>query len=182
MALFTESQLSSVSYDVPENTTGAPSHANDQVQLQLSDGSNVTVFDKLTTGLRLLTFMRQNAQWQVAANDDVQIVSINAVKGMLCETSLINQKLLTSFVPTYVGDQVRFVHRTMSTVLSLTDALKSLGFCHPAATAPYNNNLDLRLASTGIQLFDWNYEASPADSTSGSLLNDGNPLRYDFTA
>ena len=66
MALFTESQLSSISFDLPENTTGAPSHANDQVQLQLSDGSNVTVFDKLTTGLRLLTFMRTNAQWQVA--------------------------------------------------------------------------------------------------------------------
>ena len=182
MALFTESQLSSVAYDLPENTTGAPSHANDQVQLQLSDGSNVTVFDKLTTGLRLLTFMRQNAQWQVAANDDITIVSINAVKGLLFENSLINQKLLTSFLPTYIGDQVRFVHRTMSTVLSLTDALKTVGFYHPAATAPYNNNLDLRLASTGIQLFDWNYEASPADSTSGSVLNDGTPIRYDFIA
>ena len=182
MALFTESQLSSISFDLPENTTGAPSHANDQVQLQLSDGSNVTVFDKLTTGLRLLTFMRTNAQWQVAANDDVTVVSINAIKGLLMENTLLNQKLITSCLPTCIGDQVRFVHRTMSTVLSLTDALKSVGFCHPAATAPYNNNLDLRLASTGIQLFDWNYKASPADSVSGSLLNDGSPLRYDFTA
>ena len=180
MALFTESQLSSVAYDLPENTTGAPGHANDQVQLQFSDGSNVTVFDKLTTGLRLLTFMRTNAQWQVAANDDITIVSINAMKGLLLENTLINQKLLTSFLPTYIGDQVRFVHRTMSTVLSLTDALKSTGFCHPAATAPYNNNLDLRFASTGIQLFDWNYEASPVDSTTGALLNDGNPAAIRF--
>ena len=181
MALFTESQLSSVSYDLPVGVTGLPSHPNDQVQLQLSDGSNVTVFDKLTTGLRLLTFMRTNHQWQVSASEDVTIVSINAVKGLIMETSLLNQKLLTSFLPTYIGDQIRFVHRTMSTVLSLTDALKSVGFCFTGSSPP-NNNLDLRLASTGLILFDWNFEANPADSTSGSLLNDGTQLRYDFTA
>jgi len=32
-----------------------------------------------------------------------------------------------------------------------------------------------------MQLFDWNYKASPANSSEGSLLNDGAPLRYDFT-
>ena len=66
MALFTESMLSSASYDLPENTTGTPAHPNDMITLQLSDGTMVSVFDKLTTGLRLLTYMRTHAQWQVA--------------------------------------------------------------------------------------------------------------------
>ena len=79
MALFTESQLSNVSYDLPTGVTGLPSHPNDQVQLQLSDGSNVTVFDKLTTGLRLLTFMMTHHQWQVFASEDCTILGINAV-------------------------------------------------------------------------------------------------------
>ena len=94
---------------------------------------------------------------------------------------MINQKLLTSFLPAYIGDQVRFVHRTSSLVLSLTDALKSVGFCH-TGSLPFANNLDLRTGGADMQLFDWNYKASPADSTEGSLLNDGTPLRYDFTA
>ena len=180
MALFTEAMLSSVSYDLPEDTTGTPLHPDDQITLQLADGTLVSVFDKLTTGLRLLTYMRTHAQWQVAGSDDVTIVSINAVKGMVLENSLINQKLITSFLPVYIGDQVRFVHRSMSTVLSLTDALKSVGYCMKADT-PFANNLDLRLGTTGIQIFDWNYMANPSMSSDGSLLSDGSPLRYDFT-
>ena len=181
MALFTEAMLINTDYDLPEGETGVPAHPNDQLTLQLSDNTLVSVFDKLTTGLRLLTYMRQHSQWQVAASDDVTVVSVNSVKGMILENSLINQKLITSFLPIYIGDQVRFVHRSMSTVLSLTDALKSVGYCLKADT-PFANNLDLRLGDTGIQLFDWNFMASPADSTSGSLLNDGTPIRYDFTA
>lgn len=180
MALFTESQLSTISYDVPVGQT-TPANPNDAVILQLGDGSNVTVFDKATTGLRLMTFMRQHSQWQVSGSEDVTVVSVNAVKLLLLENTLLNQKLLTSFLPTYIGDRVRFVHRTMSTVLSLTDALKSVGFCTLSAT-PYANNLDLRTNDTGIQVCDWNYEASPPDSTSGSLLGDASPIVYDFTA
>ena len=109
------------------------------------------------------------------------VVSINAVKGMVWESNLINQKLVTSFLPTYIGDQVRFVHRSRSTVVSLTDALKSVGFCH-TGSLPFSNNLDLRLGGTGIQLFDWNYAAMPASTSDGSLLEDSSPLRYDFTS
>lgn len=179
MALFTETQLGGIAYDVPTGQT-SPANPNDAVILQLSDGSNVTVFDKATTGLRLMTYMRQHSQWQVSGSDDVTVVSVNAVKLLVLENTLINQKLLTSFLPTYIGDQVRFVHRTMSTVLSLTDALKSVGFCMLYNT-PFSNNLDLRTNNTGIQICDWNYAASVPDSTSGSLLSDSSPIVYDFT-
>ena len=180
MALFTASQFAGVSYDLPEGG-GAPANATDPVTLQMSDGNLVTVCDTVETALKLLTYMRQNSQWQVLASDDVTVVSINAVKGMLLENTITNQKLLSQYLPTYIGDQVRFVHRTSSLVVSLTDALKSVGFCH-TSSLPFANNLDLRLQNSHIQLFDWNYKASPATSSEGSLLSDGTPLRYDFTA
>ena len=107
--------------------------------------------------------------------------TVNAVKGMILENSLANQKLITSFLPTYIGDQVRFVHRSMSAVVSLTDALKSVGFCN-TGSLPFSNNLDLRLGGTSIQLFDWNCVALPASTAAGSLLEDASPLRYDFTS
>ena len=68
----------------------------------------------------------------------------------------------------------------MSSVLSLTDALRSVGFC--VKGLPYGNNLDLRLGNTFVQIADWNYQASLSNSGEGSLLNDGTPLVFDFTA
>jgi hypothetical protein len=90
-------------------------------------------------------------------------------------------KLLTSFVPVYVGDQLQFVHRSMSCVVSLTEALRSVGFCIKSAT-PFDGNLSLRLGQTNVQLVDWNYQASPATDGDGSQLHDGAPLLYDFMA
>ena len=180
MALFVQS-LFPDPFDLPVGVVGTPTGTNDPIVLQLGDGTQVTVFDKLTTALRLLAYMRRNAQWNVQGSDDVMVVSINAVKGMVLENNLVNHKLVTSFLPTYIGDQVRFVHRSMSTVVSLTDALRSVGFCH-TSSLPFSNNLDLRLGGTCIQLFDWNYVALPASTSVGSLLEDGSPLRYDFTS
>ena len=171
MALFTAGQFAHTTYDLPEGG-GTPAHVADALTLQLSDGNAVTVFDQLGTGLKLLAYMRTNSQWQVLASDDVTVISINAVKGLAMENTILNQKLITTFLPTYIGDQVKFVHRTSSLVLSLTDALRCVGFCHKA-DVPFANNLDLRLGNAHIQLFDWNYKAAPATSSEGSLLNDG---------
>ena len=77
MALFTEASFPATEFDRPIGTVGDPSHANDPVVLQLSDGTSITVFDKLSTALRLAAFMRNSAQWQVAASEDVTIVSAN---------------------------------------------------------------------------------------------------------
>jgi hypothetical protein len=178
MALFTESQLSN-SYDVPEGGS-TPAHQNDAVTLQLSDGTVAQVFDRLSTGLKLLAFMRTNSQWNVYASDDVVCVSIGAVKLLVMETTLISQKLITSYLPIYLGGEVRWASRTTSLVLSTTDALKSVGFCHKGEL-PFSNNLTLRTGSAHMQLIDWNFEANPASSSAGSLLSDPTPLRYDFT-
>ena len=178
MALFTDSQLSN-SYDVPEGGS-TPAHQNDAVTLQLSDGTVAQVFDRVSTGLKLLAFMRTNSQWNVYASDDVVCVSIGAAKLLVLETTLISQKLITSYLPIYLGGEVRWASRTTSLVLSTTDALKSVGFCHKGEL-PFSNNLDLRVGAAHMQLVDWNYEANPASSSAGSLLSDPTPLRYDFT-
>jgi hypothetical protein len=118
----------------------------------------------------------------VAASEDVTIALANGgIKMLVCENTLQNQKLLTSFVPVYVGDELQFVHRSMSCVVSLTEALRSVGFCVKSAT-PFGGNLSLRLGQTNLQLVDWNYMSSPATDGDGSQLHDGAPLLYDFTA
>ena len=75
--------------------------------LQLSDGTVTQVFDTLRTGLKLLAFMRHNSQWNVYASDDVVCVSVGAAKLLLLESSLINQKLIMSYLPLYLGGEVR---------------------------------------------------------------------------
>ena len=175
MALFTESQFSNA-YHVPEGGT-TPAHQNDGVMLPMSDGTVALVFDSVATALKLLAFC--NGQWNVWGSDYIIFVSISAVKGLVLESSLTNQKLITAFLPTLLGGEVRWASRTTSLVLSTTDALKSVGYCH-TGDLPFSNNLDLRAAQ--MQLVDWNYEANPPDSTSGSLLSDPTPLVYDFTA
>ncbi len=176
MALFIESQFSNA-YDVPDGGT-TPAHQNDSVLLELSDGTVALVFDKLSTGLKLLAFMRSNSQWNVWGSDDIIFVSISAVKGLVLESSLTNQKLITSYLPFMLGGEVRWASRTTSLVLSTTDALKSVGYCHKSEL-PFSNNLGLREAH--MQLIDWNYEANPPNSTSGSVLSDPTPMHFDFT-
>ena len=65
--------------------------------------------------------------------------------------------------------------------MSLTVALRSVGFCVKSST-PFGGNLSLRLGQTNVQLADWNYMTSPATDADGSQLHDGAPLLYDFTA
>ena len=108
-------------------------------------------------------------------------IASGGVKMLICENTLQNHRLLTSFVPCYIGDQLQFVHRSRSTVLGLTDALCSVSFCVKSST-PFGGNLSLRLGGTNLQLLDWNYQASPASDAEGSQLHDGAPLLYDFTA
>jgi hypothetical protein len=178
MALFTGANFPGVEYDRPVGISppAQPAHPADAITLQMSDGTVQTVFDSLETGLKALTFLRTQGQWSCLANDDIVIVSIGAVKGLVMEQSLLLQRLLHSFMPIYQGGHVRWAARTTSLVLSTGDALSSVGAC--SATNPENN---LGLRGFNITLFDWNYMANPPDAVSGSLLSDPTPLAYDFT-
>ena len=122
--------------------------------------------------------MRTNSQWNVYASDDVVCVSIGAVKLLVLETTLTSQKLITSYLPIVLGGEVRWASRTTSLVLSTTDALISVFFCHKSAP-PLSNNLGLTDAH--IHLCVSNYQAISPTSTLGSVLSYPPPILFDFT-
>jgi hypothetical protein len=179
--LFTSTSFASTARVNPQNVVGNPTGAGDPVSLTLSDGSSVQVFDNLDSALRCLEFMRQRNQWMLQASDDVTIVSVGSTKLLLLEMSLVNQRLLASFAPAYMGGQTRFLHRTMSQSLSLDDALQAVGFAK-LSTAAYKGNFDLTQSpSPRILAVDWYFRSSVSTSTDGTQLNDATPISYDYT-
>ena len=62
------------------------------------------------------------------ANDEIIIVNISGVKLLILETTMLNQKILNSFNFIYSRGDVKGVHRNLSNVVSLTDALVSVGY------------------------------------------------------
>ena len=139
MALFTESKFPLQPYGRPEGVDplAQPQYLNDAITLQMADGTVTTVFDTLETGLKALNYLRTHGQYSCLASDDVIVVSINGFRGLVMEQSLINQKLLHSFVPIDMGGAVRWVARTTSLVLDTGDALSSVGAC--VMTPPQSN-------------------------------------------
>ena len=190
MALFTDQSFSSIAplgtipVPVPHiggNVAPPTVHPTDPVVLQLSDTTRVTVFSSLTNALRCMEQMRQRDQWLLQASDDVFIVSCGA-KMIVCESTLINQKLFASFMPIYVGGQTRFAHRSMSSVMQLGDALQSVGFCLQGQTIQNNYDLMNMQGPPHMLIVDWNFAAAPdptSPATTGSELDDGvNQLVY----
>jgi hypothetical protein len=75
---------------------------------------------------------------------------------------------------------VRAIHRNLSTIKTLTDALISVGY--KLNGSPFSNNYSLQAALTTaqmphIQIFDLNYVSTPTITT-GSKLEDTNPIVY----
>ena len=136
MALFTQFFFGS-DFDRPNGFVGDPVSPNDPISLPLSDGTVVQVFDTKRTALSLLKQMRTIGKtWNVYASEDVLCVAISYSKLLVAETNLVNQKLFSSFAPIYYGGLVRFLHRSASLVLSLTDALRAVdtASCLPSRT------------------------------------------------
>ena len=144
---------------------------NDPVTIQLSDNQVITVFDTKDTALRCMEQMRLNGQWLLTPTDEVMIISVSYVKLLIAESSLINQKLFASYLPVYFGGLTRFVHRSMSIVHRLADALQDVGFF---VQGPLVNQYDLT-NSPGkpyMSLCDVNYQAALTVDQVGSKLDD----------
>ena len=180
--LFTAAQFSGVARPSPVGVTPFnPAGASNAVNLSLSDGSTVQLCDALETALRLMEWMRTRNQWMIQASDDVIVCSISATKLLFLEAGLIQQKLLAGFAPVYIGGKVMFQHRTMSQLLSFSDAAESVGFARLSA-AQWQGNFDLSTApSIHALLVDWYFLANVSSSTQGSQLSDGTPIVYDYT-
>ena len=169
-ALFVSTSFgATTTYDIPkQGTSTAPAVLNgtDTVTLQTSDGQNILVFDSKLSALKCIKFMYTRGQWLLQPSDDIMVVSVGATKLLVMETTLINQKLITSFQPTYQGGKVLFAHRSMSQLLTLDQALQSVGFCKNLEAA-FSNNDDLTNAQnpSRIMVVDYFYMATLTDTS-----------------
>ena len=96
MAIISEADFNI--YEVPEGQTSPPTSPDVSVSLALSDGTSVTVFDKKTTALALLTSMRMRNQWMLQLSDDIMAISVSGTKLLLLESSLTHASAVQQWI------------------------------------------------------------------------------------
>lgn len=158
MSIFNDTDFASSVIDVPVGESGNVTD-NGNISIIKSDGVNQIVFNTLTTTLKCLNFMNSRGQYYMAAGDDLTILNVQT-KLLIVENTFINQKLMNSYVLTYHGNSVKAIHRNLSNLFNLKDALISVGFKIEASQ--FNTNLDLQanLADEDrprVQVVDWYY-------------------------
>ena len=127
MALFSASDFTGFT-----STFAVPSGISDvlfagSVDLILSTGITQQVFDTLSTALKCIHYMEANKLYSLSPNEDVTILNLRS-KLLILENTYINQKMMNSYVFTYHGSQVQAIHRSMADMVSLSEALASVGF------------------------------------------------------
>ena len=127
MALYQASDLTgfSDSYAVPAGSSDVIFTGS--VDLILPTGIIQQVFDTLSTALNCIHFMEQQQLYSLSPNEDVTITNLRS-KLLISENNYINQKMMNSYVCTYHGHQVQAIHRSMADMVSLSEALASVGF------------------------------------------------------
>ena len=113
-------------------TFAVPSGSSDvifsgSVDLILSTGITQQVFDSLSSALKCIHYMESNKLYSLSPNEDVTILNLRS-KLLILENTYINQKMMNSYVFTYHGNQVQAIHRSMADMVSLSEALASVGF------------------------------------------------------
>ena len=77
--------------------------------------------------LRIVTSSLGDKLYSLSPNEDVTIINLRS-KLLILENTYINQKMMNSYVFTYHGNQVQAIHRSMADMVSLSEALASVGF------------------------------------------------------
>ena len=85
------------------------------------------MFDTLQTALRCIHYMDRNNLYSLSPNEDITILNLRS-KLLILENTYLNQKMMNSYVFTYHGAKVVGIHRSMSSIVSLEEALQSTGF------------------------------------------------------
>ena len=165
MALVTSAQFNT--YLTPVGQTAPPPQYQLPINLGLSDGTSVLVFDRLTTALSLMEAMRLRGQWLLQLNDDIAVAAISATKLLLFENTLVNRRLITSYLPVYAQGDTRFYHRNLSQTAVAWDALAQSGLCWRGVNS-VSSNADLTQANALV--IDWYYP--------NTTLDDANAIRY----
>ena len=174
MSIFDNTDFASSVIDVPVGQSGNVTD-NGNISIIKSDGVNQIVFNSLSTALNCLNFMNSRGQYYMAAGDDLTILNLQT-KLLIVENTFINQKLMNSYVLTYHGNSVKAIHRNLSNLFNLRDALTSVGFKIEASQFNTNADLQSNLADTDrprIQVIDWYYYVGD-----GSKLDDSTQIVF----
>jgi len=167
MTIFTSSDFTGYT---PSQPTGAASLTDTgSITLIKSDATTETVFDSLTTALKCLNFMNSKNMYYLMAGDDITIVNCQT-KLLILENTFTNQKMINSYVFSYHGKKIKGIHRNLSNMVNLTDALISVGF--KTNNTIFQDNSDLTAIPDDqrprIKIVDWYYFSG----ANGSLLED----------
>ena len=167
MTIFTSSDFTGYT---PSQPTGAASLTDTgSITLIKSDSTIETVFDSLTTALKCLNFMNSKNMYYLMAGDDITIVNCQT-KLLVLENTFTNQKMINSYVFSYHGKKIKGIHRNLSNMVNLTDALISVGF--KTNNTIFQDNSDLTAIPDDqrprIKIVDWYYFSG----ANGSLLED----------
>ena len=127
MALFSASDFTGywAAYAIPSGTEDVIFSGS--VDIILSTGIVQQVFDSLSSALKCIHYMEVNNLYSLSPNEDVTIINLRS-KLLILENTYINQKMMNSYVFTYHGNQVQAIHRSMADMVSLSEALASVGF------------------------------------------------------
>ena len=122
--------LSATDFTGFSDTFAVPSGSSDvifsgSVDLILSTGITQQVFDSLSSALKCIHYMESNKLYSLSPNEDITIINL---RSKLLENTYTNQKMMNSYVFTYHGNQVQAIHRSMADMVSLSEALASVGF------------------------------------------------------
>ena len=97
------------------------------IDMILSTGVTVQVFESMGTMLKCIHYMDSHNLYSMSPNEDITILNLRS-KLLILENTYINQKMMNSYVFTYHGAKVVGIHRSMSSIVSLEEALQSTGF------------------------------------------------------
>ena len=168
MTIFTSSDFTGYT---PSQPTGAPSLTDTgSITLIKSDATTETVFDSLTTALKCLNFMNSKNMYYLMAGDDITIVNCQT-KLLILENTFTNQKMINSYVFSYHGKKIKGIHRNLSNMVNLTDALISVGFKTNNTVFQNNNDLETNRPDAErprVKVLDWFYFSQ----SNGSQLED----------
>ena len=177
MALFSASDFTGFT-----STFAVPSGISDvlfggSVDLILSTGITQQVFDTLSTALKCIHYMEANKLYALSPNEDVTILNLRS-KLLILENTYINQKMMNSYVFTYHGSQVQAIHRSMADMVSLSEALASVGF--RCIGLPWSTDINPKLQENRadkdrprIQIVDYVYKSPTLPHTN---LVDSTPI------
>ena len=177
MALLSASDFTgySDSYAIPANSSDVIFSGS--VDLILSTGITQQVFDTLSTALKCIHYMETNKLYSLSPNEDVTILNLRG-KLLILENTYINQKMMNSYVFTYHGSQAQAIHRSMADMVSLTDALSSVGF--RCVGLPWNTDTNPKMETDRadkdrprIQIVDYLYKNPNLNHTN---LVDSSPI------